>query len=108
LFALPGIVFLAASVAGYETKRPPFPLRGRDIVIDRIRLGQLRIQRPAAEELASISYVSKYPAISSVLLFLYVLLIIYLSRRAGTAGEGLKLGFTFSFSNSFSTSSSTS
>lgn len=51
MFALPSIVFLAASFAGYETKRPPFPLKGRDIVIDRIRLGRLRIQRPATEEL---------------------------------------------------------
>jgi len=54
---------------------------GRDTVMGRIRFGAAPYSAsPQLKDLPSIPYVSKYPAISSVPLFLYVLLIIYLKK----------------------------
>jgi hypothetical protein len=52
--------------------------------------------------LPSIPYVSKYPAIGNVLLVLYVVLIIYISKkqiRVGVPYEWLRFGFIISISN---------
>ena len=54
------------------------------------------------KDLPTISYVSKYPAISGVLLFVYLALIVYISSRelkSGNGSDGLKLGLTISVSN---------
>ena len=67
--------------------------------------GTVVFMTPALKDVSSVSYVSRFPAISFPLLLLWPFLAnmlarSYLKRTAGdTASEGLKLGLTFALVN---------